>query len=79
MAVPPPRTRAREFITPSVETKAWEADLAEVSAREMWKFCMKETLTLPYGAPPRSRTRTEKFCDRVAAKGQPAVPPPMTM
>ena len=66
-------------MTPSVETKGWEAEEGEVSAKAMWKFCRNETFTLEKGTPPLSSTKTLKFCDKVAAKGHPAVPPPTIM
>lgn len=79
MQVPPPRTRALELMTPSVETKACEAEADEVSAKEIWKFRMNDTFALPNGTPPLSSNSTLKFCDRVVANGQPAVPPPIIM
>lgn len=76
MQVPPPKTLALELKTPSVEMKAWDAEVGEVSANEMWKFFKYETFTLSKGAPPLSSNRTLKFWERVAARGHPAVPPP---
>lgn len=35
MQVPPPKTLALALSTPSVEIKAWEAEVGEVSARAM--------------------------------------------
>uniref|UniRef100_A0A0A9FCY7 Uncharacterized protein n=1 Tax=Arundo donax TaxID=35708 RepID=A0A0A9FCY7_ARUDO len=45
----------------------------------MWKFSMNEMLRLPYGDPPLSSSSTLYFSDSVAARGQPAVPPPTMM
>lgn len=72
----PPKILALELKTPSVETKNCEAEVDEVSAREMWKFCMNDTFVFVNGTPPLSTNKTLNFFDNVAAKGQPAVPPP---
>lgn len=79
MQVPPPKILALELKTPSVETKYCEAEVGEVSAREIWKFCMKDTFAFVKGTPPLSTNKTLNFCDNVAAKGHPAVPPPTIM
>ncbi|KAL6972718.1 hypothetical protein U1Q18_026891, partial [Sarracenia purpurea var. burkii] len=79
MLVPPPKTLALELMTPSVEMNAWAAELGEMSANEMWKFCKSETFTLSKGTPPLSSNKTLKFRERVVANGQPAVPPPTIM
>lgn len=76
MQVPPPKILALELKTPSVETKYCEADVDEVSASEIWKFCMKDTFAFANGTPPLSTNNTLNFCDNVFANGQPAVPPP---
>lgn len=79
MQVPPPKTLALALRTPSVETKGWEAELGEVSAKAMWKLLRNETLALEKGTPPLSKSNTLKFRESVAAKGHPAVPPPTIM
>jgi hypothetical protein len=61
MQVPPPKTLALVLITPSVETKNWEAEDGEVSARAIWKFFKNETFALEKGTPPLSSNRTLKF------------------
>lgn len=61
MQVPPPKTLALALRTPSVETKNWEAEVGEVSAKAMWKFCKNETFELEKGTPPLSSNRTLKF------------------
>lgn len=58
MQVPPPKTLPLALSTPSVEIKAWEAEVGEVSANVMWKFFKNETFALEKGTPPLSSTRT---------------------
>lgn len=77
--MPPPSTRARALMTPSVETKGWEGEVGETLARVAAKAAMLEIVGLPYGEPPRSRRSTVAREDRVAAREQPAVPPPTMM
>ena len=79
MQVPPPRTLALALRTPSVETKNWEAEVGDVSARVMWKFFKEETFALAKGTPPLSSNKTLNFRESVAANGHPAVPPPTTI
>lgn len=79
MEVAPPKILALELMTPSVEMNICDAEDGEVSANEMWKFRMKVTFGFAKGVPPLSSNSTLKFCDRVAARGHPAVPPPTIM
>lgn len=62
-----------------METKRWEGEEGERSDRAAPKAAKSVMLSFPYGEPPRSRRRTEEFWERVAANGQPAVPPPTIM
>lgn len=51
--------------------------MGEVSERVVAK--LPRSLGFVYGEPPLSRTKTTASSERVAAKGQPAVPPPTIM
>lgn len=77
--MPPPKTLALALRTPSVEMKACEAEVGEMSAKVIWKLFKNETFELAKGTPPLSSNNTLNFLDNVAANGHPAVPPPTIM